>query len=41
MRTPVTVSLLALLVGAAVSGCGLFDSWPPSPGTDHLRSRLR
>ena len=32
MRTPVTVSLLALLVGTTVSGCGLLDSWSSSPG---------
>ena len=31
MRTSVTVTLLAALVGAAVSGCGLLDSSPPPP----------
>jgi hypothetical protein len=32
MRTSVTVTLLAALVGAAVSGCGLLDSsTPPAP----------
>ena len=32
MRTPVAASLLAVLVGAAVSGCGVFGS-APRPGT--------
>jgi hypothetical protein len=32
MRTSITVSLLSVLVGAAVSGCGLING-APSPGT--------
>ena len=42
MRTSVTVSLLAALVGAAVSGCGLLDSTrrrPARPPCRHRSSR--